>query len=106
MRSWDTNPENNRYENPENNPHWIFICHSKWHPGTLEIPRPPEIAVRIHFHAWHGTETTLIFIPADGEASWSFLLSGSEVQPQNTYSFIVKETSQALQKPKKDEDQH
>ena len=35
----------------------------------------------------HGTKTTLVFLPADGEASWSLLssldllLSGSTVQP-------------------------
>ena len=36
----------------------------------------------------HGTETTLVFLPADGEASWSLLsslvslLSGGTVQPE------------------------
>ena len=40
----------------------------------------------------HATKTTLVFLPADGEASWlllpSFvsLLSGGTVQPENTYS--------------------
>ena len=44
----------------------------------------------------HGTKTTLIFLPADGEASWLllpssiFLLSGGTVQPENTYSSILK----------------
>ena len=37
----------------------------------------------------HGTKITLVFLPADGEASWSLLpstvslLSGSTVQPEN-----------------------
>ena len=48
----------------------------------------------------HGTKTTPVFLPADGEASWSLLpssvslLSGSTVQPENTYSRILKVTSQ------------
>ena len=39
----------------------------------------------------HGTKTTPVFLPADGEASWSLLpssvslISGSTVQPENTY---------------------
>ena len=47
-----------------------------------------------------GTKTTLVFLPADGEASWSLLpssvslLSGGTVQPENTYSRIVKVTGQ------------
>ena len=48
----------------------------------------------------HGPITTLIILPADGEASWSLLpnlvnlLSGSTLQPENTYSGIFKGTSQ------------
>ena len=48
----------------------------------------------------HGTKTTLVFLPADGETSWSLLpssvslLSGSTVQPENTYSRILKLTGQ------------
>ena len=44
----------------------------------------------------HATKTTLVFLPADGEASWSLLpssvslLSGGTVQPENTYSSILK----------------
>ena len=44
----------------------------------------------------HGTKTTLIFLLADGEASWLLLpslvslLSGGTVQPENTYSSILK----------------
>ena len=48
----------------------------------------------------HGTKTTLVFLPADGEASWVLLpssvslLSGGTVQPENTYSSILKVTVQ------------
>ena len=48
----------------------------------------------------HGTKTTSIFLPADGEACWSLLpslvslLSGDTVQPENTYSSILKVTGQ------------
>ena len=46
----------------------------------------------------HGTKTTPLFLPADGEASWSLLpssislLSGNTVQQENTYSRILKVT--------------
>ena len=39
----------------------------------------------------HGTKTTLVFLPADGEVSGSLLsslvclISGVTVQPENTY---------------------
>ena len=48
----------------------------------------------------YGTKTTPAFLPADGEASWLLLpslvslLSGSTVQPENTYSCILKVTGQ------------
>ena len=48
----------------------------------------------------HGTKTTLLLWPADGEASWLLLpssvslLSGDTVQPENTYSSILKVTGQ------------
>ena len=48
----------------------------------------------------HGIKTTTVFLPADGEASWSLLpisvslLSGDTVQPENTYSRILKVTGQ------------
>ena len=41
----------------------------------------------------HGTKTTPVFLPADEEASWS-LLAGGTVQPENTYSSILKVTGQ------------
>ena len=49
----------------------------------------------------HGTKTTPVFLPADGEASWLLLLSsvslisGGTVQPENTYLCIIKVTGQA-----------
>ena len=49
----------------------------------------------------HGTKTTLVFLPADGEASWLLfpssvsLLSGGTVQPEDTYSRILKVTGQS-----------
>ena len=48
----------------------------------------------------YGTKTTPVFLPADGEASWPLLailvslLSGSTVQPEMTYSSILKVTGQ------------
>ena len=42
----------------------------------------------------HGTKTTPVFLPADGEVSWLLLLSSisllssSTVEPQNTYLCI------------------
>ena len=44
----------------------------------------------------YGTKTTAVFLPADGEASWSLLsssvslLSGSKVKAENSYSHILK----------------
>ena len=64
----------------------------------MKIFTPPEIAVVTHFHVQHGTKTTLVFLPADGETSWLLLpslialLSGSAVQPENTYFCILKVT--------------
>ena len=48
----------------------------------------------------HGSKTTPVFLPADGEAPWSLLpslvslLSGSTLQPENTYSSILKVAGQ------------
>ena len=44
----------------------------------------------------HYTKTNLLFLPADGESSWSLLpslvslLSSETVQPENTYPCILK----------------
>ena len=62
--------------------------------------------------AEHGTKTTPAFLPADGEAYWSLLpslvslLLGSTLQPENTYSRIVKVTGQVWESQKKDKHQH
>ena len=55
----------------------------------------------------HGTKNTPIFLPADGEACWSLLPSSvsllpcSTVQPENTYSCIVKVTGQVWESQKR-----
>ena len=55
----------------------------------------------------HCTKTTAVFLPADGEAPWSLLLSsvslqsGGTVQPENTYSHILKVTGQLWVSQKK-----
>ena len=47
-----------------------------------------------------GTKTIPLFLLADGKASWLLLpslvslLSGGTVQPENTYSSILKATGQ------------
>ena len=66
----------------------------------LENIQTPKVVVGTHFYVSHGTKTTWLFLPADGKASWLlipalvFLLSGSTVQPQNTYSCILKVPNQ------------
>ena len=61
----------------------------------------------------HGTKTTPVFLPADGEASWLLLpssvslLSGGTVEPENTYPRILKVTGQVWEsEKKKDKHQH
>ena len=55
----------------------------------------------------HGAKTTLVFLPADGEASWLqlpssvSLLSGSTVQSENAYSCILKVTGQVSETQKR-----
>ena len=59
----------------------------------------------------HGTKTTPVFLLADGEASRFLLpssvslLSGSTVQPENTYSRILKVTGLVWESQKKDNHQ-
>ena len=102
MRSWDTNPWSNFCD-----PHWEPICCNKWHPGTSEISPPPERAVGTHFHAQHATKSTLLFLPVVGEASWLllqssiYLLSGGAVQPENSYSYMLKVTGQVWESQKR-----
>ena len=99
----ETNPWSIFYD-----PNRELICYNKLHPGTLEISAPSEIAaVGTYFHVWHGTKTTWVFLPADGEASWLLtpslvsLLLGSTVQPENTYSCIHKVTGQVWKSHKR-----
>ena len=60
-----------------------------------------------HFHGQHGTKTIPLFLPADGTASWLLLpsleslLSGDIVQPENTYSCILKVTCQLSETQKR-----
>ena len=55
----------------------------------------------------YGTKTTLIFLPADREASWSLLqssvsiVSDGSVQPEHTYSCILKVTDQVWENQKR-----
>ena len=82
-------------------------CHNKWHPETSEISKPLEIAILTHFHGWHSIKTTPVFLPTNGEASWLltsslvFLLSSGTVQPENTYSCILKMTGQVWEYQKR-----
>ena len=54
----------------------------------------------------HDTKTPLVFLPADDESSWSLLpslvslLSSGTVQPENTYSHILKVTGQVWESQK------
>ena len=63
--------------------------------GPQECPHQKNNLVT-HINAQHGTKTTSVFLPANGEASWPplpcsvSLLSGSTVQPENSYSCILK----------------
>ena len=55
----------------------------------------------------HGTKTTLLLSTSDGKTSWSplpslvFLLLGSTMQPENTYSCILKVTGQVWESQKR-----
>ena len=52
----------------------------------------------------HGTKISLVFLSADGEASWSLLrssislLSGGTAQPENTYFGILNVASQVRER--------
>ena len=54
----------------------------------------------------HGIKTTSVFLSAHGEASWLLLpslvslLSGSTVQPENTYYYILRVTGQVWKSKK------
>ena len=60
VSTWNSDPWGNFCD-----PHWEVICSNKWHPGTLGIIAPLEIAVGTHFYAWHGTKTTMVFLSPD-----------------------------------------
>ena len=55
----------------------------------------------------HGTKTTPVFLPADGETSWLLLpslvslLSIGTVEPENTYSHILKVTGEVRESHKR-----
>ena len=55
----------------------------------------------------HGTKTTPVFLPADGEASWLLLPSsvslpsGNTVQPENNYSCILTVAGQVWESQKR-----
>ena len=59
----------------------------------------------------HDTKTTPVFLPANGETSWSLLpslaslLSGGTVQPENIFLYPQVDRS-GLRNPKKDKQQH
>ena len=63
-------------------------CHRKWLLGCTSL-------------RGHGAKSTPLFLPAGREASWLLLpgsvslLSGGTMQPENTYSCILKVTCQA-----------
>ena len=102
VSSWDTNPCSNFCDS-----HWELICTNKWHPCTSETSTHPKITVGTQFHARNGTKTTLVLLPADEESSRSLLpsmvslLSGSTVQPESTYSCILKATDQVWESQKR-----
>ena len=68
----------------------------------MEGAQPPPYSQ----HLWE-TLTTLVFLPADRQASWSllsssvYLLSDTTEQPENTYSCILRVTGQKRIKPEK-----
>ena len=101
VSSWGINPWSNICDS-----HRKFICRNKLHQGTSKISTLSEIALRAHFYARHGIKTAPVFLPADGEASWSLLpslvsLLSGRVQPENTYSFILKVTGQVWERQKR-----
>ena len=88
-------------------PHWELICRNKWQPGISTISTPLEITIGTHFHVRHETKTILIFLAACGKGFWPllprsiYLLSGGKVQPENTYSCILKVQKQVWEKQKR-----
>ena len=103
-RLWvhETNPWRNFCD-----PDWELILHNKWHLVTSEICTPPKIAIGTLSNEHHGTNTIPVFLPADAEACWSllpssiYLHSDSTVQPEITYSCILKVASQVWERQKR-----
>ena len=93
-------------------PHCELLYQNKLQSGTREISIQPEIGVATKFHEWHGTKTTPVFLPANGEDCWLLLLSSvsllssGAVQPENIYFCIFKVTGQIWKSQKKDKHQH
>ena len=75
---------------------------------TSEISTPLEIAVVAHFYVPHGTKSTPIFLPTDGEASWSLLPSTHQAAQSNQKTlFLYRQGDRpGLRKPKKGKHQH
>ena len=44
---------------------------SRKHSHSTKLEQIPQMAVGTDFHAQHGTETILVFLPADGEVATS-----------------------------------
>ena len=89
---------------------WSNFCDSHWElPGRLEKSLPPEIAVAMHFHVrtchlnYPGIFTCWWRNLLVATSKFGALLSGSTVQPENTYSCILKVTSQVWESQKKNQ---
>ena len=78
-------------------PHWELSCCNKW-PGVPTVASiSPEISVKIHFHAWHGSKNTQLIYQLMEKSrlvlpSLASLLPGGAILPENTYSCILKVT--------------
>ena len=63
---------------------------------TSEISTPTKKGVGTRLNVWNGTKTYPVFLLADEEVSWLLLpslvslLSGDTLQPESTYSCILK----------------
>ena len=98
MRSWDTILEVTFVSLTENSSIMTNNTQGPW-------KYPTKITVGTQFHVQHGTKTTPVCLPTDGEAFWFVfwsvsLLAGGTVQPENTYSCILKLTGQVLEDKK------
>ena len=67
---------------------------------------PSKIAVPTHFHAQRVTKNSLVYLPVDGEVSWSLQFwspyyQDNTVQPENTFTCILKVLGHLWKKQKK-----